>query len=129
MLIPRFFRASESERGGGGEGRVGSLQHHQPCTEELLRVKARRAAALMGVSAAAPTQRRQEDRLFEAGWASKTLTEREGRGGATRLQLLEVTRRNRRDHAGFPLLRLEVETHMNESFSRGRTESMFPLCV
>lgn len=34
---------------------MGSLQHHQQCTEELLRVKARRAAAPMGVSSAAQT--------------------------------------------------------------------------
>lgn len=64
MLIFRFLPpclpfhnspcVSGRGEGRGGEGGVGSLQHHQQCTEELLRVKARWAAAPVGVSSAAP---------------------------------------------------------------------------
>lgn len=65
----------------------------------------------MGVSSAALThqRRRQKDRWFEAGWASKSLTER--KYGKKKPPLS--------DHLKFPLLHPKLETvnvQMNESF-------------
>lgn len=75
----------------------------------------------MGVSSAALTRqrRRQKDQWFEAGWASKSLTEQ---------KYEERREKPPSDHLEFPLLHPELETlnvQMNESFLGERLSQGF----